>query len=82
MPGGHLSDLTVKCKGIFVSRWPLRGANREGHARFFRSLDTVAENAMACAEQAAESRRMGCTSARAASKRLWLLWLLMCARVL
>ncbi len=56
VPGGHL---TVKRKGIFVSRWPLRGANREGHSRFLRSFDTVAENAMERAEKAAESRRMG-----------------------
>ncbi len=57
MPSGHLA---VKRKGIFVSRWPLRGADCEGHARFLRSFDTVAENAMERAEQAAgRSRRMG-----------------------
>jgi hypothetical protein len=43
VPGGHLA---VRRKGIFVSRWPLRGANHEGHARFLRSFDTVAENRM------------------------------------
>ncbi len=56
VPGGHLA---VKRKEVFVSRWSLRGANREGHARFLRSFDTVAENAMERAEQVAESRRMG-----------------------
>ncbi len=55
----RLGHLVVKRKEIFVSRWPLRGANSEGHARFLRSFDTVAENAMERAEQAAESRRMG-----------------------
>jgi hypothetical protein len=56
MPGGHLA---VRREGIFVSRWPLRGANREGHARFLRSFDTVAENRMERAEIASETRRMG-----------------------
>ncbi len=39
--------LAVRRKGMFVSRWPLRGANREGRARFLRGLDTVAEKAAA-----------------------------------
>jgi hypothetical protein len=56
VPGGHLA---VKRKKIFVSRWQLRWANHEGHARFLCSFDTVAENAMERAEQAAESRPMG-----------------------
>ncbi len=79
--GGAGRNLAVKRKGIFVSHWPLRGANRKGHARFLRSFDTVAENAM-------ESRRRraggwGRRSARAASKqRQLLLWLSTCARAL
>jgi hypothetical protein len=32
----RLGHLVVKRKEIFVSRWPLRGANSEGHARFLR----------------------------------------------
>ncbi len=46
-----------------MSRWPLRGADREAHASFLHSFDTVAHNALDradsdAAEQAAESKRM------------------------
>jgi hypothetical protein len=54
--GGHLA---VRREGIFVSRWPLRGADHEGHARFLYSFDTVRANREDRAEIAAESRRMG-----------------------
>jgi hypothetical protein len=52
---GHLA---VKRKGVFVRRWPLRGAKLEGHARFLQSLDTVAHNVMELFKQAAETKRL------------------------
>ncbi len=49
----------MKRKGIFMSCWPLRGTDREGHTRFLCRFDTVADKAMERAEQAAESKRVG-----------------------